>query len=430
MPRELPHADAPSTPRCQPMTPVQRKLISGIVPVLEQHGNEITTLMYKRMLAETPLLMNFFSQSKQDRGHQPEALAHALLAYASHIEDLTPILPFVERIAHKHASIHIEPAQYEIVAKYLTDAIIQVVGADVVKGELAEAWISAYWNLAYIFIDRERELYEGAGWVGWREFIVDKKVKESDEIMSFYFKPKDGKPLEPFRPGQYISVQRYVPKLGIIQNRQYSLSDAHDPDYYRISVKREDGIPTNLSDSSQLSHPGWISNILHETLNESDTVELAYPFGEFVLDASSSPVVLLSAGIGLTPLLSMLNTLVKAEDTRRHVSWVQAVRNGSLHPFKEYVASVARKHPDQVKTTIFYSNPQENDVQGTDYDVRARLDLNEVDRPTLRLDDRTTQYYVCGPGQFMADMFEALKARGVEPNRLHAEVFGPGATPQ
>ena len=113
-----------------------------------------------------------------------------------------------------------EPAQYEVVAKYLTEAIIEVVGADVVKGELAAAWVSAYWNLAYIFIDRERELYEAAGWVGWREFVVAKKIKESDEITSFYFKPKDGKPLEPFRPGQYISVQRFVPKLGVYQNRQ------------------------------------------------------------------------------------------------------------------------------------------------------------------------------------------------------------------
>ena len=113
-----------------------------------------------------------------------------------------------------------EPAQYEVVAKYLTEAIIEVVGADVVKDELAEAWLSAYWNLAYIFIDRERELYEAAGWVGWRDFVVAKKIKESDEIASFYFKPRDGKSLEPFRPGQYISVQRFVPKLGVYQNRQ------------------------------------------------------------------------------------------------------------------------------------------------------------------------------------------------------------------
>ena len=208
---------------------------------------------------------------------------------------------------------------------------------------------------------------------------------------------------------------------------RYSLSDAPTPDHYRISVKREAGLP---GDAAGLAHPGTMSNILHGTLNEGDTVELAYPFGEFFLDASPAPVVLLSAGVGVTPLLAMLNTLVKAEGPRRPVSWVQAVRNGRLHPFREHVASVARQHPEQVKTTVFYSHPQEGDVEGRDFDVRGRLDLDKVDRAVLRLDNPASQYYVCGPEQFMTDMFKALKARGVEPSRLHAEVFGPGATPQ
>ncbi len=155
------------------------------------------------------------------RGHQPEILARSIYAYASHIENLTPILPFVERIAHKHASVHIQPSHYAIVGEYLMKAITDIVGADTFKGDLYDAWGVAYWNLAHIFIGLERKLYEAAAWVGWRDFIVEKKVKESDEITSFYFRPKDGQPLEPYRPGQYISIQRLIPQLGITQNRQY-----------------------------------------------------------------------------------------------------------------------------------------------------------------------------------------------------------------
>ncbi|KAI0753835.1 globin-like protein [Fomes fomentarius] len=425
-------ADLPHPP---PLTAEQRKLIAATVPVLAEHGLAITTRMYSQMLAAHPELQNVFSRTKQVRGHQPEILARSIYAYASHIEDLTPILPFVERIAHKHASVHIQPSHYAVVGEYLMKAITDIVGADTFKGDLYDAWGVAYWNLAHIFIGLERKLYEAAAWVGWRDFIVEKKVKESDEITSFYFRPKDGQPLEPYRPGQYISIQRLIPQLGITQNRQYSLSDAPNPAHYRISVKREPGIPTHaLSpgnlDTAQYEHPGWMSNLLHSTLNEGDVVELAYPFGEFFLDSSPAPVVLLSAGVGVTPLLSMLNTLVRAEGPKRQISWVQAVRNGRVHAFKAHVASVAQQHPDRIKTTVFYSEPVEADVLGKDYDVQGRLDLEKVDRETLRLDDATAQYYVCGPEEFMADIFKGLKARGVDIYRIHAEVFGAGATPE
>ncbi len=109
-----------------------------------------------------------------------------------------------------------------------------------------------------------------------------------------------------------------------------------------------------------------MSNLLHSTLNEGDVVELAYPFGEFFLDSSPAPVVLLSAGVGVTPLLSMLNTLVRAGGPKRQISWVQAVRNGRVHAFKAHVASVARQHRDRIRKTVFYSQPVEEDVLPAD----------------------------------------------------------------
>ncbi|KAI0771086.1 bacterial hemoglobin [Trametes elegans] len=431
-------------PHPPPLTPEQRKLITATVPILAEHGVTITKLFYKQMLDANPDLRNVFSHSKQQLGLQAEALARAVYAYAANIEDLTPILPVVERIAHKHASVHIVPSQYAIVGKHLLEAITQVVGADVFKGDLYDAWGVAYWNLAHIFIDRERQLYEAAAWTGWRDFVVAKKVKESDEITSFYLAPKDGQPLPPYRPGQYISVQKFVPELGFNQSRQYSLSDAPNPAHFRISVKREPGVRTVVPgtgpsggpalDTAQAAHPGWISNLLHATVAEGDPIEVAFPFGEFFLDDSPAPVVLLSAGVGLTPCLAMLNTLLAeprstSSSPAREVSWVQAVRNERVHAFKDHVRRLAAAHPSRLRTTIFYSHPGPDAVQGQDFDFAGRLDLARVPRDVLRLGAPDAQYYVCGPEGFMADMIAGLKARGVDGARIHAEVFGAGATP-
>lgn len=148
-----------------------------------------------------------------------------MLAYAAHIDDLTPILPVVEKICHKHVSLHIVPEQYKIVGYYLlracADVIKEIAGADIFKGELYDAWYAGYWHLARICINREAELYKQAGWIGWKEFVVAKRQEESGEITSFYFKPKDGNALSPYHPGQYISIQLYVPEIGHYQSRQY-----------------------------------------------------------------------------------------------------------------------------------------------------------------------------------------------------------------
>lgn len=143
-----------------------------------------------------------------------------MYAYAANIDDLTPVLPTVERLCNKHASLHILPSQYAIVGKHLLAAICEVVGKDIFSGDLYEAWVVAYWQLAHICISREAELYKQAGWIGWKEFVVSKKVVETDDITSFYLSPKDGHPLPAFRAGQYISVQKFITELGLKQSRQ------------------------------------------------------------------------------------------------------------------------------------------------------------------------------------------------------------------
>jgi nitric oxide dioxygenase len=225
-------------PPSVPLTEEQRKLVKSTAPILKEHGPAITRRFYAEMIEAHPDLKNVFNHSHQvvrstfaiyytlvhlskQTGHQAEALAGAVYAYAEHIDDLTPIVPVVDRINQKHVSLHITPPQYAIVGKFLLQAITEVLGADVFKGELYDAWAAAYWQLAHIFIDREAALYAQAGWVGWKEFKVQKRVQESSEIVSFYLVPKGDAPkLSAYRPGQFISVRKFVKELDMYQSRQ------------------------------------------------------------------------------------------------------------------------------------------------------------------------------------------------------------------
>ena len=215
---------------------------------------------------------------------------------------------------------------------------------------------------------------------------------------------------------------------------RYSLSDSPSAsDHFRISVKRERGIratdpTTGAVDTTHAVHPGWLSNLLHDTLKEGDPVEVAYPFGDFFLDDSDSPVVLLSAGVGITPLTSMLHAALERPKPRP-VSWLQVVHSAKMQPLNAEVRRLLKTQPALVKRAVFFSESTEDAVLGEDYDFRGRMDLAKVNDETLRLADATTQYYICGPERFMADMGKALKAQGVNPSRIHAEVFGAGDVP-
>lgn len=430
----VPQADAPGANLPNPgLTDAQKKLVKSTAPVLEQHGGAITKLFYKQMLERNPDLRNVFNHSKQQRGDQAEALARAVYAYAAYIDDLTPILPVVERICNKHASLHITPEQYTIVGENLLDAITQVLGADVFKGELYDAWYAAYWQLAHILLNREADLYRASAWEGWKEFVVKKRVPEAEDVTSFYFAPKDGKPLPAHRPGQYICVQKYIKELGFNQSRQYSLSDAPHAEHFRISVKRDRGVratdpATGAVDTAQAGQLGWMSNFLHDRLHEGDTIEASAPFGDFFLDDTDAPVVLVSAGVGVTPLAAMLHTLLESVPARP-VSWVQVVRSRAAHPLHDEVHRLLALHPDRVRRAIFYSAPAPGDLQGQDYDFAGRLDVARVPADVLRVAEPGTHYYVCGPEPFMAAVIRDLKAQGVDTPRIHAEVFGQGAVP-
>ncbi|KAJ5301540.1 hypothetical protein PENANT_c002G09032 [Penicillium antarcticum] len=413
-----------------PMTADQIALIKATVPVLVEHGNTITTVFYRNMLEAHPELNTVFNTSNQVNGHQPRALAGALYAYASHIDDLSALSAAVELICNKHASLYIKPEDYNIVGKYLLEAMGEVLGAALTP-EIHDAWGAAYWQLADIMIGREKQLYEQSeGWTDWRDFKIVDKVKESDEITSFYLAPVDGKPLPAFQPGQYISVQTYVPALKYSQARQYSLSDKPRSEYYRISVKKETFV--NSADPAAVTQPGHISNVLHDTLNKGDTLQVSHPYGDFFLSATETdtahPVVLISAGVGLTPLTSILNTLTSNCPSNRKLHFVHGARKSGARAFSEHIASLMKEYPN-LNATFFTSHPSAEDKEGVDYHHAGRVNLQKIDKKDLFLDDAKAQYFICGPEKFMTDMESHLKGQGVSTDRIKMELFGTGGVP-
>ncbi|KAL2868922.1 flavohemoprotein [Aspergillus lucknowensis] len=408
------------------LSPEQVQLIKATVPVLQEHGLAITKLFYENLLTAHPELKVVFNVSNKVHGHQPMALAGALFAYASYIDDLGVLSPAVARICHKHASLSIQPEQYEIVGKFLLEAMGSVLG-DALTPPLLDAWGTAYWQLAKLMIGVEAELYKAAdGWTNFRDFRIARKEPESDVITSFYLEPVDGQPLPPFIPGQYVSIQVEVPELEHAQCRQYSLSDQPKPNYYRISVRKDTGL--DASDPSASAHPGYVSNILHQKVNVGDVVKLSHPYGDFRLENANAehPLVLISAGVGLTPLTSMVNSLTA---NPRPIHFIHGAHTSASRAFQAPLKSLTDSIPT-FRTTYFLTEPSEQDKQGETYTHAGRVDIAKLDEnKDLFLDNKETEYFVCGPTSFMVETKKALAAKGVGEARVHMELFGTGGVP-
>jgi len=392
------------------------KTVKATAPVLAEHGYAIIQRFYERLFQAHPELKNLFNMRHQERGEQQRALASAVYAYATNIDNLQALQSAVTRIAHKHASLCVQPEQYPIVGQNLLTAIREELG-NAATDEIIAAWTEAYQELADILITAEAKFYEEAaarpgGWRGWRNFVVRQKRQESEVITSFYLEPEDGKPVADFKPGQYISVVVDVPRLGLQQIRQYSLSDIPNGKGYRISVKRESG--------EGVEHgAGYVSCLLHDYVNKGDVVKITPPFGAFYIDMqANTPVVLISGGVGLTPMISMLKAVLK--NTEREIVFVHGARNSRVHAMKERVKAVADTNL-RLTSIVFYDLPLEDDVQGYDYDYVGLVDLHRIAQTVLKPD---ADYYICGPIPFMRMQVEALKGLGVNQSRIHYEVFG------
>src|SRR5574338_1714037 len=220
------------------LSPKTIETVKATAPVLAEHGYNIIKRFYGRMFTNHPELKNVFNMGHQERGEQQQALARAVYAYATNIEDPGTLTAVLRRIAHKHGSLGVRPDQYPIVGENLLAAIKEELG-DAATDDIIAAWAEAYGFLADVLIKMEADLYrqvteQEGGWDSWRDFVVREKRPESDIITSFVLEPVDGKPVADFKPGQYISVAMNVPRLQLQQIRQYSLSDAPNGRSYRI----------------------------------------------------------------------------------------------------------------------------------------------------------------------------------------------------
>ncbi|PIG79788.1 flavohemoprotein [Aspergillus arachidicola] len=403
-PKALPltRAFTTTTPKNK-LTPQQIQIVKSTIPALQDHGVAITTLFYQRLLQQHPELKNIFNTAHQATGEQPAALAHAVWAYATNIEHPEALKTAISRIGHKHASLGITADQYPIVGEGLLAAIKEVLG-DAANDQVLDAWKAAYGELAGGSNPGRVE--------GMAEVFISKKVHEGEEIISFYLTPVDKGALPAYKPGQFVSVKCFVPELGVYQPRQYSLSDVPNGEYFQISVKREFALGQKPA--------GRISNVLHENLPVGAELDVSMPFGDFVLDVNATtPVVLISGGVGLTPMMSMLKTIVDQGGSRR-VVFIHAVRNGRVHAMKDRLAKIISENP-QVQRAVFYEEVSKKDKQGVDYDFKGRADLHKIkDQVVLPEAD----YYICGPKLFMNAQSKSLEDMGVKEDRIHMEVFG------
>ncbi|MFD7996041.1 globin domain-containing protein [Streptomyces mexicanus] len=378
--------------------------VRATLPAVGAAIGEITELFYAKLFDAHPeLLRDLFNRGNQASGTQQQALAGSIAAFATHLLDHPDQRPdlMLQRIAHKHASLGILPEQYPIVHEHLFAAIAEVLG-DAVTEEVAAAWSEVYWLMANALVALEKRLYAQSGQTGWREWKVVERIEETADVATFKLRPADDGPVPGYRAGQYVSVGVTLAD-GARQIRQYSLTAAPGSPVRQFAVKRVTGDAT--------APDGEVSNHLHAHVREGDVLQLSAPYGDLVLEDTAAPLLLASAGIGVTPMIAMLEQLALAGHSAP-VTVVHADRSPATHALRADHLAYAAKLP-QAETVFFYEQ------DAADAGRPGLADLSDV--PVAS----GTRAYLCGPLPFMRAVREQLLAKGVAPADIHYEVFGP-----
>ncbi|MER7965553.1 globin domain-containing protein [Streptomyces ardesiacus] len=383
-------------------------VVRATLPAVGAAIGDIADVFYRRLFEAHPdLLRNLFNRGNQANGEQQRALAGSIAAFAGMLlenpDERADVM--LSRISHKHASLGITPEQYPVVHENIMAAIVEVLG-DAVTPEVARAWDEVYWLMANALIALEARLYAQTGVEAgdvWRSIEIADRVEESADAVSFVLRPADDRAPAPFRPGQYVSVQVELPD-GARQIRQYSLSAAPGRPDWRITVKRVqgDGQPD-----------GEVSNWLHANARKGDVLTVSAPFGDLGLAEQDGPLLLASAGIGVTPMLAMLDHLAAA-GSARPVTVVHADRTPDTHAHRQEQLDLVRALPD-ARLHLWYEEPGEQAPEAS----AGRADLTGLDLP------EGLTVYLCGPVPFMRAVRGDLLRRGVPAEAVHYEVFGP-----
>lgn len=398
------------------VTESQIAIVKSTVPILKTSGEVLTTHFYKMMFRDYPEVKALFNQTHQVSGAQPRALANSVLAYAENIDALQNLGPVASQIVSKHVALQILPHHYPIVGTCLIRAIREVLGEETATQEVLDAWAAAYQQLADILIGAEAKVYKTlaeakGGWAGARRFVVARKVRESDCIVSFCLSPEDGKEVLTYLPGQYIGLQLFVPSAESATGtqevrRNYSLSQAADGKSLRISVKREPS--------------GVVSNLLHDTVKEGDVLNVFPPSGDFTLKQTTKPIVLLSAGVGITPTLAMLQHAAKVPETSPEVRFVHFARSPDAQAFAKDVEQISAQSPATITHHFQYTGGMASVLSADDHSF-ANLDAWMPKTTDINV-------YLLGPAGFMRNMRRALIAKGVPASQIAFEFFGPTGT--
>lgn len=388
------------------------EVVKATAGVVAANAVTITSRFYPKMFAAHPELLRVFNHADQELGEQAQALAASVVAYAVQLidPDAPPFEPVLERIAQKHVSLGIKPSEYTIVGKYLMEAIGEVLG-DAVTPEIAAAWNEVYWLFALQLVSAEAMLYREhnvTAETARKEFEVIQRIDEAEDVVSLVLRPVDGGPLFTHSPGQYVTVWADLPD-GSRQPRQYTLSTGPRPATRQITVRRVRATDT--------APAGLVSNFLHDHCPVGTRLELSFPAGDVLVDQSSDPLVLISAGVGVTTSAAILDDIMRTQP-QREVIIAHADRSPSAHALYG-VTSAAATRLASTRTHLWYESGADED------DARARsaasglMDLTAVDIPA------NAQAFMCGPLPFMREARKTLLAKGIPADHITYEVFGP-----
>ena len=384
-------------------SPKTLEIVKATVPVLEEHGTAITTVFYKNMFNQHPELLDIFNETNQKLGRQQTALAMTVLAAAKHLDKLAVLLPQVTQISHKHRALQILPEHYPIVGHHLIGAIKEVLG-EAANDDIIDAWTEAYDEIADVFIQLEKTMYEQEMWEGFAPFKITEKVEAATDIAAFTVVPvNDDIDLSKLSltAGQYITVKTDPEDSDHLALRHYSLYSATSDKGIQFAVRRD----------NRNEHYGLVSNHLHDHLDVGDTILLSAPAGDFELNQdliqqNDIPLVLVSAGVGVTPILSMLEAQVTA-NPKRPIVWVYACQNKDHHAFDSKVNELLAVAENVEKHIFYFESGQ----------ILDEAWLANLPKPA--------DIYVCGSMMFMESIIDGLMALDHGVDSVHYEPFGP-----
>jgi nitric oxide dioxygenase len=312
----------------------------------------------------------------------------------------------MRRIANKHVSLGVRPEWYTIVAHYLIGAVAEVLG-EAVTPEVAAAWTEVYWLFAAQLIAEEARLYQQSD-VDMahplREYRVVRRIQEAKDIVSLVMEPTDGGELPAIIPGQYVSVFVNLSN-GERQPRQYTVSSTASGRRLQITVGRVRGVDG--------APDGQVSSFIHENVKVGDVLEISAPAGDLLVESSDGPLLLATAGAGITTALPIVEHVARTQPQRK-VIVAHADKTAQDHALRETVEHVGRQI-DDFTTYRWYESVDPDD----DKSRQGLMNLSEVPLP----DD--VHVFMCGPLPFMRHVRSGLLDRGVPAERIYYEVFGP-----